>query len=135
MTPAIAPGTPPPRCGWGPVDWARVDGLNEEMIMSVNLYLRKSTWSLPALRKVSTASLRCAPVARYLNRSGEDLSILTTKLKSCAETFPVPPPPPNAPGSVAPQLNESTSISSLAFESRLSRLMPSVFAEDLYGIP
>ena len=87
--------------------------------MSFILTIRKSCGPLPCLAEVSVASLMCSPVAHAFHRLAEALSTRCMKWRSEKLTFPVPPPPPwdIEPGLDAPQLQLSTSISSLCLSS------------------
>src|SRR4051794_38177028 len=73
----------------------------------------------PALRQVSFASERCLPLAQKRNRVGDDELFRITKWKSFIETLPPPAPVPcdDVPSWVAPQLNDSISISPGFLES------------------
>src|SRR5471032_2264155 len=75
-----------------------------------------STWlSPPALRTVSLTLSMCLPLSQCIIRFGEDLSTYLVSDRSWMFTLPAPPPPPTCmlPDWLMPQLQFSTSISSL----------------------
>src|SRR5437764_14786543 len=85
----------------------------ELTIALVSSIFRNSCCSLPALRQVSVAFLRCSPVQQAVKSLADALSVFFTKLKSCNATLPVPPPPPleNEPALLPPNAHDASSIS------------------------
>src|SRR5262245_54580040 len=84
---------------------------------SVSLTVKYSCCSVPALRQISSALLRCWPSAQARNSTGEALLTFMTKSTSFMDTLLAPPPPPEdcVAGWLSPQDHNSRSMAPLDF--------------------
>src|SRR6476469_9861737 len=97
------------------------------IIASFSVNLTSSMLPSPERRCVKTTLSRCLPLAQYIHRLGDALSIDLLIVRWLTSALPPDKPEPeNETGWVTPNVHDSTSISSLCLSWADSPLMPSI---------